>query len=93
MTKNEIIKAVATKTGRPASTVKEIFTAIEEEMLLALVMGDGSVALQNIGTIKVIDRQERKGRNPQTGKEITIPRRKGLQFKGSSVIVRTLNND
>jgi DNA-binding protein HU-beta len=38
---------------------------------LLLASGD-SVALVGFGTFDVKDRAERKGRNPQTGEEITI---------------------
>jgi DNA-binding protein HU-beta len=46
----------------------------------ALKSGD-SVALVGFGTFAVKDRAERKGRNPQTGAEITIKAAKIPSFK------------
>ncbi|MFH1154992.1 MAG: HU family DNA-binding protein [Pseudomonadota bacterium] len=39
-----------------------------------------SVTLVGFGTFKTAERQSRKGRNPQTGKEINIPARNVPKF-------------
>ncbi len=39
-----------------------------------------SVRLLGFGTFKTVSRKARKGRNPQTGKEINIPARNAAQF-------------
>lgn len=39
------------------------------------------VSLVGFGTWQVSDRAARTGRNPQTGKEITIPAKKVVKFK------------
>ncbi|MEE9504839.1 MAG: HU family DNA-binding protein, partial [Thermodesulfobacteriota bacterium] len=49
----------------------------------ALKKGD-SVTLVGFGTFSVSKRKARKGRNPQTGKEIKIPARKVAKFKAGS---------
>jgi len=45
----------------------------------ALSVND-SVTLVGFGTFKTANRKARKGRNPQTGKEINIPERNVLKF-------------
>jgi DNA-binding protein HU-beta len=45
----------------------------------ALAKGD-SVSLVGFGTFKVAERKARKGRNPQTGKEINIATSKVPKF-------------
>lgn len=49
-----------------------IFTALE---------GGSNVGVTGLGTFELRERGERKGRNPQTGEEITIEARKAVGFK------------
>jgi DNA-binding protein HU-beta len=49
----------------------------------ALKKGD-RVALVGFGSFSVADRAARKGRNPQTGKEINIPAKKVVRFKAGT---------
>jgi DNA-binding protein HU-beta len=49
----------------------------------ALKKGD-KVILVGFGTFSVSKRAARKGRNPQTGKEINIPAKKVVKFKAGA---------
>lgn len=49
----------------------------------SLKKGD-RVALVGFGSFSVSKREARKGRNPQTGKEITIPAKKVVKFKAGA---------
>jgi len=49
----------------------------------ALKAGD-RVALIGFGSFSVSERGKRTGRNPQTGKEITIPAKKVVKFKAGA---------
>ena len=42
------------------------------------------LSLVGFGTFYVSERGERKGRNPQTGKVVTIPAKKVVKFKAGS---------
>jgi DNA-binding protein HU-beta len=42
--------------------------------------------LTGFGTFQVEDRKERKGRNPQTGDEITIPAAKVVKFRPGKLL-------
>ncbi|MEO1905277.1 MAG: HU family DNA-binding protein, partial [Methylococcales bacterium] len=71
MNKSELVESMADASGlSKADTAKalEAFTSVVTETL----KNEGSVALIGFGTFLVKHRVERKGRNPQTGAEITI---------------------
>ena len=66
--------------------IEDVFLAVEEALI------DGyDVPVGNVGTIKNKIRKARKGRNPQTGKEIEIAEAKTLGFTPSKNIKEQLN--
>ncbi|MBA3017278.1 MAG: HU family DNA-binding protein [Proteobacteria bacterium] len=71
---NEVAKVVKTKKDAQA-VVDRVLLSITK----ALANGD-SVLLVGFGTFKVAERKARKGRNPQTGKEINIAASKVPKF-------------
>ncbi|WP_024298697.1 HU family DNA-binding protein [Methylomicrobium lacus] len=80
MNKSELIDAIAQNAGltkADAGRALDGFIKAVEETLKA---GD-SVTLVGFGTFSVKERPERKGRNPQTGEEITIKAAKIPAFK------------
>lgn len=40
----------------------------------------GKVTLVGFGTFKTLDKKQKKGRNPRTGEEIIIPRKRVVKF-------------
>ena len=80
MTKAELIDKVAEKTDLTKKDAAGAVNAVLETIEEALKNGDG-IALPGFGTFSVKERSERKGRNPQTGEEITIPAGKSAKFK------------
>ena len=80
MTKTELIGNV---TGIADITKAEASLAVNAVLdTFENTLKDGeNVALPGFGTFSVKDRAERKGRNPQTGEEITIPAGKVVKFK------------
>ncbi|MBF4500071.1 MULTISPECIES: HU family DNA-binding protein [Savagea] len=85
MNKTELINAVAQKTELPkkdaAKAVDAVFGTIQE----TLAEGE-KVQLIGFGNFEVRDRAARKGRNPQTGKEIEIPASKVPAFKAGKAL-------
>jgi len=78
--KGQLIEEVAKK-GK--FTKKEARSAVEltlETIKKNTKKGRG-VQLLGFGTFSVTKRKRRKGRNPQTGAEITIPASKTVRFK------------
>jgi len=82
MNKKELIEAIA-KTARLKKVEAErALNAFIKAVMGALANGD-KVRIAGFGTFYVIERAERKGRNPRTGEEITIPTKKVVKFRGS----------
>lgn len=88
--KTELVKQVTEKVGK-VSQLGKIIDAIFDVIADNLVK-DNEVSIINFGTFKVIDKAERKGRNPRTGEEITIPACKSPAFKPSKVLKLVVNN-
>ncbi len=85
MNKTDLINEVAAKTGMTKKDVDKIVNAFFSSVEDALKSGD-KVQLIGFGTFEVRDRQERKGRNPQTGEEITIAATKVPAFKAGKAL-------
>lgn len=80
MNKTELIAKVAEKselTKKDATkAVDAVFASISESL-----QGGDKVQIIGFGNFEVRERAARKGRNPQTGKEIDIPASKVPAFK------------
>jgi DNA-binding protein HU-beta len=80
MNKAELIDAMASNAGLTKADAKKALDAYINATANALKKGD-RVSLVGFGSYSVTTREARKGRNPQTGKEITIPAKKVVKFK------------
>jgi DNA-binding protein HU-beta len=80
VTKAELIEAMAERANTSKAAAKRFLDAFTETVTDAL-KGDDKVTLVGFGTFSVAGRKARKGRNPRTGKEITIPGGKAPKFK------------
>ena len=80
MNKTELVEAVAKKMGTTKKEAEAAVSAFTETVKEALAEGK-KVQLVGFGNFEVRERAARKGRNPQTGKEIEIPASKVPAFK------------
>ena len=80
MNKNELVEAIAEKMGTTKKEAEAAVSAFTETVKEALVDGK-KVQIIGFGNFEVHERAARKGRNPQTGKEIEIPASKVPAFK------------
>ncbi len=80
MNKSELVVAIAEKTGLSKKDSEKALSAFIEEVTAALKKGE-KVQLVGFGSFEVRSRAARKGRNPQTKAEITIPASKAPVFK------------
>jgi len=90
MNKTELVNSIAAKSGlnkKNSEAALNAFIASVEDTLKA---GD-KVVLVGFGTFEVRKRAARKGRNPQTKKEITIPASKAPVFKAGKGLKDTVN--
>ena len=91
MTKAELIAAIAEKTGATKADVDMIFTATFDTIADALVKQD-KIAVPKFGNFATKVREERRGRNPSTQKEMIIPRAVVVNFKPSIQLKSTINS-
>ncbi len=85
MTKVELIAAVAADAGLSKKDAEKAVNSTLATITNALKEGD-KVSLVGFGTFEVRERPERKGRNPQTKEEITIPASKLPAFKAGKAL-------
>ena len=71
---NEVAKVLSTKKDAQAAV-----DAVLQAITSALTSGDAGT-LVGFGTFKTVERQARKGRNPQTGAEMEIAGKKVPKF-------------
>ncbi len=83
MNKAELIDAIASDANLTKADAKRALDAFIGATTKALKKGD-RVALVGFGSFSVSKREARKGRNPQSGMEITIPAKKVVKFKAGA---------
>ena len=91
MTKADIVEEVYERVGiskQEAARLTEMFLDIMKENL---EKGE-TVKISGFGNFVVRAKRPRRGRNPQTGDDITITPRKALTFKTSPLLKQALNN-
>jgi len=78
--KNDLIQAIARKTGLSKRQAEESLNVLLEEIQKALSKGE-EVVLTGFGKFQVIERKARQGINPKTGEKIEIAATKAPKFK------------
>ncbi|MFQ5480395.1 MAG: integration host factor subunit alpha [Thermodesulfobacteriota bacterium] len=91
MTKADIVERIYEKVGYSkkdvANVVEEIFGSIKA----SLEEGE-KVKISGFGNFNVRHKTARRGRNPQTGADITIEERKVMTFKASQILKKAINS-
>ena len=85
MNKGELVDAVAGSSGLSRADAAKAVDATLDAIQGTLANG-GSVSLVGFGTFKKVYRKTRKGRNPQTGKQIKIKGRNVVKFKAGKTL-------
>ena len=80
MNKGELIDAIAMEAGLTKVQAKKAVESYVNATTCALKSGE-KVTLVGFGTFSIVERAARKGRNPQTRKEMTIPAKKVVRFR------------
>ena len=81
--------------------VQNIFTKIHSaqiidtlfELIKQSLQNGEDVLISGFGKFSVKEKYERNGRNPQTGKAMTLPPRKVVTFKCSGVLRAAMNGE
>ena len=85
MNKTDLINAVADHAELSKKDAGKAVDAFVAAVTEALKKGE-KVQLVGFGTFEVRERAERKGRNPQTGKEMKIAAKKAPVFKAGKAL-------
>lgn len=91
MTKAELVEKIFKKAALPSkSKAEEALETILTTIKDTLAAGN-SITFTGFGSFKIGERAERKGRNPATGEEITIPAAKVVKFSPGKALKDAVN--
>ena len=85
MTKAEIVEKVAAEIKISKAAAAKALAVITDSITQTIKAG-GKATLIGFGTFLVAERKARKGRNPQTGKEIKIAAKKVPKFSAGAAL-------
>ena len=88
-TKNDISTYIGFKTGLPKSYVGKIVNDLI--IYLRILSKKGKLNIKNFGTINILNKTERVGRNPKTNEEFIIEARKSVSFIMSKNLNKKIN--
>jgi len=80
MNKTELIEAVAASSKTTKAQTAIMVNGLLDVIQKSLATGN-NVQIIGFGTFSVAERASREGRNPATGKTMTIPAKKVVKFK------------
>ena len=80
MTKAELVGKIHTLSGLPTKAKSEAALDATLAALTECLASGDAITLTGFGSFKVVKRGPRKGRNPRTGKEISIPATTVVKF-------------
>ena len=90
MNKLDLVNAIAKEADVSKKTAEAAWTAVHDSIKDALVKGE-KVSLVGFGTFETRKRAARKGRNPQTGKEMKIAAKTVPAFKPGKALKDAVN--
>lgn len=85
LTKADIVKAVYNKIGYSKKFSEELVDELFNNIKNHLIKGQG-IKIHGFGKFILKDKKSRKGRNPKTGKSLTISARRVLLFHASTIL-------
>lgn len=86
MTKNDIVRNIASKLNIHQTIAKEIVQMTLDGIIDTLAT-EGRLELRNFGVFEMKKRKTRKARNPKTGEEVIVPERTVPVFKAGKVMM------
>jgi DNA-binding protein HU-beta len=91
MSKAELVGKIAAEANLTKADADRALTALIGAVKESLKNG-ADVTLAGFGTFTTVERAERQGRNPLTGKTITIAAKKVVKFRPGKVLKETVGN-
>lgn len=80
-TKKEIVADIGGALGVPKAVVADVLEVYMDTVAHELVLYGRHKLLNEVGTLKVIERKARPGRNPKTGERIEIAAHRTVAFR------------
>ena len=90
MTKSELVEALARRTNLPKSRSELVVGCVFDAMVAALERGDG-IEIRGFGSFAVRQYKPYNGRNPRTGKAVSVPEKRLPFFKVGKGLRMMLN--
>lgn len=91
MNKADFITKVKDKGSLPTLVSAEVAANATIEAIKEAVLAKETITISNFGTFKILERGERKGRNPRTNEEITIPATRVVKFIPAKTLKDKIN--
>lgn len=90
MTKVDFVAKLAGTGKITKKQAETVFSTFVESIVNSLQHGQ-RIAIPGLGSFSCVKRAARKGRNPRTGQEITVPARTAVKFSASSTLSQGVN--
>ena len=90
MNKEDLVDAIADETQLSKTDSKKFLDALIKIIPRTLATGN-NIQLVGLASFSVTERAARKGRNPQTGKEIDIAASKVVKFTAGKALKEVIN--
>lgn len=90
MNKADLIDAMAQAGQIKKTQAEKTLSALADAIRMGLAKGE-RVVLPGIGSFSCAQRKARTGRNPRTGKEISIPAKTTIKFSPAAAVKEQLN--
>jgi DNA-binding protein HU-beta len=90
MNKQELISKIAQDTGITKTSASQAVDSFFEGITKSLKKGQ-PITFVGFGTFKTAQRKARTARNPQTGAEVKVPKRRVVRFSAGKALKTALN--
>ena len=90
LTKAQLIDSLQEEIGTPRNRTTELFETLLDIIKTTLADGE-DLLISGFGKFCVKDKKERKGRNPSTGEELMLAKRRVVTFRCSGKLRDLIN--
>ena len=91
MNKNELAVQMVKDSGITKVDALKTIDSFIDVVSNELNDDNGKLTLVGFGTFKTISKKKKKGRNPRTGAEITIPKKQAVKFVAGKKLKELVN--
>lgn len=92
MTKANIVDKIQAKVGKGSKAEAALYLDAVIAVIGDAIASGEQVSFAGFGSFKIVERGERKGRNPRTGEECVIPAAKAVKFVPGKGLKEAVNS-